>query len=994
VYTCIRCAVVAFLAAAIAFSQVAGRISGQILDSSSAAVPNAQVVAENTGTGVSTKALSDSQGRYVFASLPIGLYRVTAEATGFQKQIHEVELTVASALTVDFALSVGQMTETVNVTGQAAVIDTTAANGALKGNRQLLDLPINGRDYARFTLLTPGAVARSSGIADITINGMHSVHNSFSIDGIDASRVDQPYMANGYERGARLLTGSLETMAEFRVQTSNYRAEYGRSAGSAVTIVSKTGTNNFHGSVFEFLRNDFFDARNFFNTKPARMAPFRYNNFGGNLGGAIIKDKTFFFANFEGSSQRVGITGSGTVPSQLMRSRVLATSPALSIFIDQFPLGQSPTSNALVDNYTTSSVSRVREDTGSIRVDHNFTAQDRLYARLNINDTETTGPLFGVTTSALGLTDFQQVPVTTTNAVLNYTRIMSPNLILETFTGMQRWGSQINSETPVPQVSINGLTVVPGSRNFSRTNSTVYEYSGNLSWVHGAHTIKFGSTVFQTGVNVTGHNNLTLTYTSLDDFINNKLSQASATVGDPGSGRRQVNVGSFIQDTWQLAPGLTIDYGLRYDITTPNHGEFDRYSVFDTRTNTLSAPGAQWYKMNTTNFAPRFAIGWKATDKLVIRTGYGIFYQQYAPGWGYSVAANTITGNTTLLSAQIPNLQYPVAPFLSSGTAPLPNLEGFNWNKPDTYSEQWNFTLNYQLGQSTAISAAYIGNRGINLVRSRNINFLDPSLGRRPLAQYANVSVNYADGQSTYHSLQISATQRYARGLQGSFNYTYGKVIDNTQDYGSFSNQVQDNRCTGPCERGLGSSDIRHNASFEMLYELPIGSGKQFLKGARGVSNALVGGWQIAALGLMRSGAPVNVALGVNTFGNANLTNQRPNAVVGVPIYPANQTIDSWLNPAAYSLPASGTFGNLARNSAIGPGFQQFDLSLTKEHRLSERWRLRFRAEVYNLINRANFAQPNTTFNTANFGRIFNTLGRTLGYGTSRQIQLSMRLQF
>lgn len=989
-----RCTAVLLLVASVSFSQVTARISGQIQDSSAGAVVNAKVTAQNTGTGVTNVSNSDNQGRYVFPTLPIGIYRFSVEASGFQNQVKSgIELTVASAMTVDFSLAIGQVTDVVEITAEGSLIDTSVANGAFKSTRQLLDLPINGRDYARFTLLTPGAAARSNFISDITINGMHSVHNNFSIDGIDASRVDQPYMANGYERGARLLTGSLETMSEFRVQTSNYRAEYGRSAGSSVTIVSKSGGNDLHGSVFEFLRNDFFDARNFFNTKPAPMAPFRYNNFGGNVGGAIVKDKTFFFANYEGSRQSVGITGSGTVPSAEMRSRVLATSPALATILNQFPIGQSPTSNSLVDNYTTSAVSPVREDTGSIRVDHNFSASDRMYVRFNLNDTETSGPLFGVTPAALGVSDFQSVPVTTTNGIVNYSHIFSPTVVFESFAGIQRWGSQINSETAIPQTVVNGLVVSPGNRNFSRTNSTMLQYSANLSWVRGAHTFKFGSTVFRSGVNVLSHDLLVLNYTSIDDFINNRLNQATLTAGNPGTGRRQTLVGSYAQDTWQLRPGLTLDLGLRYDIATPNHGELERYRVFDTRTMALGAVGDDWYQMNKANFAPRFSIGWQPFRKLVVRSGYGIFYQQYPPGQGYNVAQNTLTGSTTLLRSLIPNLQYPVDPFLSSGTTPLPNVEGFNWNKPDMYAQQWNFTLNFEVNKSTAVTAAYIGNRGINLMRARNINFVDPALGARPIPQYANVTINYNDGQSTYHALQLNATKRYSAGLQGAFNYTYGKALDNAQDYGSFNNQVQDFRCTGPCERGYGSSDIRHNASMEMLYELPFGNGKRFLN-ANGIVDKVAGNWQLSALGLMRTGAPAMVTIGNNTFGDGNLTNQRPNAVAGAALYPTTQTIDNWLNAAAYTVPTTGTFGNLARNTVRGPGFQQFDLSLTKDVPVNERFKVKFRAEVYNVLNRANFAQPNTTFNTANFGRIFNTLGRTLGYGTSRQIQLSLRFQF
>ena len=971
------------------------RISGQVFDASQAAVPSAKVVLENVGTGAKRETVTDNQGRYVFADLAFANYRLTVSAQGFQGQTKtNISLAVATSLNVDFTLATGSISEVVEVKAEAQAVEANAANGLLFGNKQLIDLPINGRDYARFSLLTPGAVARSNFIADVGFNGMHTIHNNFSIDGVDGSRVDQPYMANGFERGARLLTGSLDTIAEFRVQTSNYRAEYGRSAGSSVAIVSKSGTNDFHGSAFEFLRNDFLDARNFFNTKPTPMPKLRYNNFGGNFGGRIIKNKTFFFANYEGSRQRIGITGAGTVPSQLMRDQVLRTSPELRPVLEQYPLGQSRTANPLVDNYARTDVSRVREDTGSIRVDHNFSSNDRFFVRFNLNDSQVFGPLFGVTPSALGLTDFQQVPVTTTNATANYSRVWSPNVVMELSAGLQRWGSQINSETPFPQVNLQALTVIPGSRRFSRTNSQVNQFGGSLSVVKGSHTIKFGHMYWRSGVNPQNRDLISLVYPTLQDFINNTPNQATIARGDPGSGRRQNWFGSFVQDTWQLRKGLTFDIGLRWEFGTPNSGERDRYRVFDPTINALGPAGAEWYNQNLANFAPRFALSWQPYSKLVIRTGYGIFYQQFPPGWNYGIAANTIPGNTTLLRSNIPNLRFPVEPFIAAGTAPLPNVEGFPKNKPEMYAQQWNFTMIHELPGDASVQLAYVGNRGINLTRQRNINFFDPTLGRRPIAGVANVGMTFADAQSTYHALQFNYTRRFTNGLQGQFNYSWAKVLDNVQDYGLYSMQPQDNNCTGRCDRGLGSGDIRHNVTYQVLYQLPFGKGKAFGSSVDGVMGKLISGWDISSLGLIRSGIATIVQIPISATGNNNTANQRPNRVAGVSIFPANQTINNWYNPAAFAAPAPGTFGNAGRTIGRGPDFWQFDASLSKNTNLTERTNLIFRAEVFNLFNRPNFDFANAFFGTPNFGRIFNTFGRTIGFGTSRQIQLSLRLRF
>jgi hypothetical protein len=344
-------------------------------------------------------------------------------------------------------------------------------------------------------LLMPGAIARSNFIADLAFNGLHTVHNQFAIDGIDATRVDQPYMSNGYERGARLLTGSLDTIQEFRVQSSGYPAEYGRSAGTSINIVSKSGTNNIHGTLFEFFRNSALDARNFFapaNVKP----PFRFNDFGGNIGGPIIKNKTFYFVNYEGSRQRIGISGAGTVPSESLRTQIIATSPALAPIVNLYPIGTSRTADPRVDNLVTAKVSQIREDTGSVKLDQRFSSKDNVFVRVNVNDSHTFGPLFGVTASALGVLDFQNVPIRTSNVAIHEQHLFSPSLIGELLAGAQRWGSHIISNEPFPQTAVTGFTAVPGDRGRSIQNATSYQLGGNMSWVKGAHTAKWGVNVY------------------------------------------------------------------------------------------------------------------------------------------------------------------------------------------------------------------------------------------------------------------------------------------------------------------------------------------------------------------------------------------------------------------------------------------------------------------------------------------------------------------
>jgi Carboxypeptidase regulatory-like domain len=972
-------------------AQTSGSLTGQVLDASQSSVPSARVLAENIATGQRREATTNAAGRYTIPDLAIGNYKITAEQKGFQPKVFpSVQVGVAQAVTLDISLATGVVAETIDVTAQSAVLDGTT--GAAFDNRAVVELPINGRDYARFSLLTPGAVASSNYIAMLTFNGQQSIHNQFQIDGVDATRVDQPYMANGFERGARLLTGSLETIEEFRAQTSSYPAEYGRAAGTYVNIATKSGTNQFHFGLLEFFRNNALDARNFFNTKPSPQAEFRYNNFGGNVGGPIIKNKTFFFANYEGSRQRVGITGTGTVPSVALRAQVLQKSPALADIVGLFPLGTSSTSNPLIDSYTTTATSNVREDTGSVKIDHSFSDKNNVYVRVNVNDSHVFGPLFGVTSTALGLQDFQNVPIRTSNVAIHDQHVFSPQLVNEFLTGMQRWGSKIISDEPYPLTTITGLTAAPGTRGRTLSNNTSYQMSDSLSLTKGTHNFKTGFQLYRIQLDRRSINTTSMTYTSITDFINNSIFSASQSVGNPGTATRGYQIAAFAQDSWHILRNVTLDYGLRWDYDPPPFDPGNHQQTFSLATNTLAPGGTPLFNGNKTNFSPRTGVAWQVTKRIMARAGYGIFYQAYPVGFGSNIVTNNLPGNTTLLRSQIPLLSYPINPFLSQGSLALPSVSGFDPNRHDNYAHQWNVTLGFALTESTALTTAYVGNHSLNLRRSENINLINPATGARPIAGFSNVNIEMNNGQGIYDGLQINLKQRLKYGFQFGFSYAYGHSIDDVQDYGIYSTNPQDNNNL-KAERGNSGDDVRHTASYQVIYELPFGAGKRFLNGNGLISRAL-GGWQISSVGQIRTGIASTVLIGVNTYGNGNLTNQRPNAVVGVNQYAANKNVNSWLNPAAFSLPAAGTFGNLGRNTFYGPGYAQEDLSLIKNTVIHERYILQFRAEVFNFVNHPNFDLPQATYNTSTFGQTLNTFGRTLGGGVSRQIQLALKLNF
>lgn len=976
-------------------AQTAGRIVGQVMDASQAPVPGATVSVENTRTGQQRSAVTDGAGRYAVADLPIGAYAVKAGHSGFQTVIREdVVLGVDATVPVDFTLPVGKISEQIEVRGEAAVLPTNgAAIGGTMENRQLVELPINGRDYTRFSMLVPGSVAGSNQIADVSFNGQHIIHNSFSMDGVDATRIDGAYLANGYERGARLLTGSLETISEFRVETNSYQAQYGRAAGSSINIATKAGSNQFHGSLLEFLRNSDVDARNFFANTGAKPA-FRFNDFGGNVGGPLVRNKTFFFVNYEGSRQRIGVVGSGTVPSALLTAEVLSTSPALAPIVAMYPVGTSPTSNPLVDNYTTSQVSEVREDTGSVRVDHNFSNHDSVFVRVNVNDTHVFGPEFVTSPNDLGLLDRQNVPIRTSNVAIHEEHIFSPTLLNEFLAGGQRWGSHIITDEPYPAVTVTGFTARPGTSGRTNTNSTSYQVGDGVSWIHGPHIVKFGGDAYRIWENASSIATSKMTYTSITDFINNRISTATLTSAIPMHGIRATQSGGYVQDTYRAAAHLTLDFGIRYDFETAPRDSRNLTQTFDTRTGNLGSPGTPYFNPSKNDWAPRFSLAWQPTSRWVVRAGYGIFQ---LPGMPFenvkNISQNTIPGNLTLLIQQIPTLSYPFANYASQGTAALHNAYGVNWNRNDVYAEQWNVSVGTQLTASTSLQVAYVGNHGLNLRSDHDINYIDPATGLRPNPLFGDIFVEDNSGQNLYHALQVSFKRRLARGLAAEFEYTYAHAIDDVQDEANGSGQPQ-NINNLSAERGNGGRDIRHNASYNVLYELPMGQGHGFLGSARGVGGKLASGWSLASLGLVHTGIANSVLIGTSTYGNGDTVNQRPNAVAGVNVYPANQSVNNWLNPAAFSLPAAGSFGNLGRNTIFGPSFAQIDFSALKDTRLTESKTLQFRAEFFNIPNHPNFAQPNTTFGTSTFGRILSTFGNTIGSGTSRQIQFGLKLLF
>ncbi|MBL8227791.1 MAG: TonB-dependent receptor [Bryobacterales bacterium] len=970
-------------------AQPSASVSGSVHNSSGSVVVDTSVILSAPANGIERRAQTDARGRFTFPALPIGDYELALDTSAFAPLRRSFRLGVGDAIDFEFTLVPSTLVSSIEVSTGENNLRTTS-RGFNLGATLLSRLPINGRDYARFTLLSPGAVPRSNQVADLTFDGLRTGQNQFAIDGVDAGRVDQPVVANGSERGARLLTGSLESIAEFRVQSGNYEAQFGRAAGAWVNIATKSGSNDLHAGLFEFLRNDLFDARNFFNRKPDPQAAFRFHNFGANLSGPLLRDHLFFWTGYEGSRQRIGAVGTGTVPSERLRQEIAAASSALAPVLDMIPRGTAPTANALIDGYITTRTLAIREDTASVKLDFRPNAADFAFVRINRNDSRVLGPLFTVNSGSLGLRDSQDVPVTTTNVALGYQRIVSVRVLLDLLAGMQRVETGTNADAPgLPLFLVTGLTIQPGSRGSGAGRNTSYQAGGSFTLAAGAHTFKAGSTHWRIRLQRASTATSVLVYSSLPDFTANRVSSAILTGADPGSALHSRRSEGFVQDTWRLRR-LTLDLGFRHDYTSSPSDPAAKARPYDIRAGALAAPGAPFFHAPTASIAPRLGLAWQPFPAVTIRSCYGLFYQAYPLGSAMSLLTNTLPGSTTLVRQEFPALAYPVDPLTPGGQRPIPSVWGIEPNRRDTYVQQWNFStlLGGDRTHGHSVQIAYVGNRGVHIARPANLNLLNPATGRRPNPAFANITIESSSGNSTYHALQTSWSRRAASGLQGTFAYSWSHLIDDVPDAVLFPATPQ-NLADLRAERGSGSSDIRHGASFSIAYPLPFAA-----RAPRGLLSTLAGGWELLGIGMMRSGVATTITIGTNTFGDGNFVNQRPDAVPGTSPYTANKSVDGWYSSNSFRMPVRGRFGNLGRGTVAGPALVQLDASLAKTFPIRELFAIQLRVEAFNAVNHPLFAQPTSVFGDPSFGRIFSTIGRTLGMGTARQFQIALKLKF
>jgi hypothetical protein len=1097
----------AIFAPVFANAQVAtAELSGTVLDSSGAVVTNANVIATNTSTNVARKTVTDSSGNYLITLLPPGTYDVSVEATGFRKLVQTgITLEINQQARLDLTLQVGQVTEVTEVSAQAPLLQSDSSSLGTVVNQKLVNqLPLNGRNFIQLATLSPGVNGvgySASGTimsgtrpddrrpgTEIFSNGNREGSNNFLYDGID----DNERLTLSI-----VLRPAVEAVQEFKIQTNLYSADIGRNSGAVVDVITKSGTNQPHGSLFEFLRNSAMDSRSFFNPKGTAFPTFRLNQFGGSFGGPVVipklyngHDRTFFFVDYEGYRRDSQNLLLGNVPTMRMRTgdfgetatiydpTSTAPNPNGSGFVrtafanNQIPQSRwdpisakminaypTPTSPGRFNNYLSNTVQNQQWNQGDVRVDHQISSKDSFFARWSIQNTETHVPSTFPATSIPGISEpvnlsdegsfagtaFQPAQ----HAVASWVRIINPTLVNEFRAGFNRYRLDYIADQFQPngqlgnQLGVPNSNVTPQEQNLpifspssyigiGQTRSlpiyrreNTFEYIDNVSFTTGAHTLKWGVdfrrrqlTIYQTNQG-NGRFNFSPALTdSRQPAGRGGDSMASFLLGFPTliahdytqnwPGERGSEVGLYFADDWRATKKLTLNLGLRWDYFSPFSEVSNRWANFNVNTGKIDIAGRNGvdkyagiepYYMN---FGPRFGFAYQLLEHTVLRGGFGLFYnptgsegnslrlfRQLPFGSTLSISPGDIFPGQTV-SAGFPPLQ-PVD--YSLADSPNGAMFAVNHGFRPSYAEQFNLTLEHEIAPANLlVRAAAVGNLGRHLYNTWNANQAVPGSTalntRRPLYSLdpavSDVSYFTTDGLSEYYAFQLTVNKRFSNGVSAILGYTWSHSIDDVPlEFGGGSSgpQPQDPRNIA-AERGNSITDMRHRLTLSYLWELPFGNGKRLLN-RRGVTDWVLGGWQMNGILTVQTGLPFSPVLQTSTTNTG--TGSRPN-VIGPVTYA--RTLQNWFSTSAFGTPAPYTYGNAGRDTLFGPGRWNWDMSLFKDFVVHEQTRFQLRAEAFNIFNHPQFGQPNPNIGNPQAGTITSTVGNP------RQLQMGLRFQF
>ncbi|MBI4460033.1 MAG: carboxypeptidase regulatory-like domain-containing protein [Acidobacteria bacterium] len=1072
-------------------AQGTAEIVGRVKDASGAVLPGVSLTIVHKGSGQERRQTTDRSGNYVVVALPIGEYSIKAELPNFKTHIREgIVLQVGQQARVDLVMEVGAVTQYITVEESVPLLRTTNAEvSEVIANQRIVDLPLNGRQFMQLTLLsdnvfltpvgTRGAALAQTG-RQVVVGGQRVGHNMYWLDGV--SITDQ-YFNN------LVVSPSVEAIQEFKIQKSIYSAEFGGKASANVNAATKSGTNEVHGAVYEFIRNDLFDTRNFFDRTPD-PPPLQQNQFGVSVGGPVRKDSAFFFGNYEGFRERRALTRTFSLPSPRVRSGdfsglpaiydPLSTDPATgrrrafegnriptdrldpvaAAFLRKIPLPNLP---GEVQNYNVSSRLRNDHDQFTLRGDQRLGVRDSLFGRFTYANLRTFQPYGNTNLNETLVPGFgYDITTKTQNVALNYTRIFGPSLIQEfRFGYLRAAGGQESENFGTDFAAQSGLQGVTRDQskagfptmNFSEAYSIMgdpqtlltrrnnsFDFFGNLSWIRGAHSMKYGAYLYRLRFNPRNSPNArgALTFSprfsssaagaadgnAFADFLLGYPTSATVGIGRGEMDARTTWAHFYAQDDWQATPAITLNLGVRWEINTQMHEAQNRFSNVELNRLVIASdkegkihPDGQallplipvpyvtseeagyersLQRPTLRRIAPRIGLAWSAfgSQKTVIRTGFGLFFNQAAYSINEALSQNLpFYFNKTVTTAADTRI-----PTLSTGNILLASPTGsiggsaLQYGYRSEYAESWTLSLQRELTPNWAVLATYFGSHVVGADNSTWANTPLPGPGpidpRRPNPNLSGFREIHWGGWSKYHSLALKLEKRYSRGLTFDANWTWSKSLDDASDPGATFHEfnIPQNVADRKAEKALSSFDHRHRLVFTSSYELPFGEGRTFH--TSGWVRKLAEGWSVSGIGTFQSGAPITI----NTPGDrANIgpgPAQRPHLLRNPNLPHGQGTAERWFDTEAFALPDLYTFGNAGRNIVFEAGETQLDFSAMKNTKVGETTRLEFRAEIFNIFNRVNFVgAPGRIAFTPNFGRLSNT-------GPSRQMQFGLKLSF
>ena len=1017
-------------------------LTGRITDPSKGSIADAKIAAISVGTNLRYETATNASGEYYLENLPPNPYRLEIEKPGFKKLIKsDVILHVQDALEINFEMTVGSASESITVESGAPLVNTESATVSTVVDQTFVEnLPLNGRSFQTLIALTPGVVVtatRSSDQGQFSVNGQRADANYFTVDGVSANFGITGFITLTQTAGGALpalsASGgtnslvSVDAMLEFRIQTSSFAPEFGRTPGGQISIVTRSGTNAFHGTLFEYFRNDVLDARDWFVNfnnlaKPAE----RQNDFGGVFGGPVLKDKAFFFFSYEGLRLRQPATQQTVVPDAASRLQAPAS---MQPFLNAYPVANGPQAGTGLAQFNASFSTPSSLDAYSIRVDQVVSSKLTLFGRYNYSPSslDQRGPLFSsgsvlsttnsvsssVHTFTAGLTQLIN-PGISNQARVNYSnhRIGS-RLALDNFGGAVPLLDSILFPSGFSSANSLFLFVITGAGQYDQGKQATNEQRqvnliDNLSVTRGGHQLKFGvdyrwlspfSSPFSyrlfaqfSGVTATPGGALSGTAS---------FAQPAAFQGDALLSQ---NFSLYGQDTWKITPRLAMTYGLRWDINPPLKGKnssndpFTVVGLNDPATMTLAPRGTPLYETTYGNVAPRLGLAYQLRGRpnwgSVLRAGFGIFYDLGAGSLGgVSSFFPYLATKTIAAPAPFPLSPQNAAPPAFSINPPVTSIvvADPHLKLPRTY--QWNVALEQSIGNSQSLSVTYVGAVGRDLLRVTQFFNVNPN--------FQSVALTDNTATSDYHALQVKFQRRLPRGLEALASYSFSHSMDiastdaisNPNTVATIANPIID--------RGNSDFDIRHAFTAGVTYDLPAPESQK-------VVHSILGGWSLDSFVLARSAPPVNL-VGATFFSAGTILSPRPNVNPGVPLvlYGSQYPGGKILNRAAFTAAPAGQQGNFGRNVLRGLGAWQADFAVQRQFHLTEKVGLRFRSEFFNIFNHPNFGNPNNSLTSPLFGHSTQTLASSLGSGGAnggfnplyqiggpRSIQLALKLQF